>query len=196
MEPENGRVEDLLLFNEHSNPDGTALISTRGSVTFRELARRAAGFAERLLQEGVRQDDRVAIFLPKTTEAVVALFGIWAAGAVAVPIHEQSRARQIAHILSDSQSATLVSNSRYLKRAGLQQTDAQLVRVDDNLTADFIPSRPAEGGENPAAILYTSGSSDLRKGFSFHTQTSSPEQGLSAGISGSTAMIASSRYHR
>lgn len=60
------------------DPDGTPL-------TYSELDHRAACLAGCLAARGVAPGDRVAVFLPKTSAAVVSLIGVMKAGAAYVP---------------------------------------------------------------------------------------------------------------
>jgi acetoacetyl-CoA synthetase len=54
----------------------------RSSMTFRELSDRVAQFANALRREGIRQGDRVAAYVPNFPEAIVAVLGTAAVGAV------------------------------------------------------------------------------------------------------------------
>jgi len=93
----------------------------------------------------VQPGDRVAIFLDKTLEATVALFGAWIAGAVAVPINEGLRASQVRHILDDSGSQVLLSTAR--KLGGLEPAaHAGVTHVEVNLAASSQTARPARRG--------------------------------------------------
>jgi acetoacetyl-CoA synthetase len=54
----------------------------RSSMTFRELSDRVAQFANALRREGIGQGDRVAAYVPNFPEAIVAVLGTAAVGAV------------------------------------------------------------------------------------------------------------------
>ena len=56
------------------------------TYTFDELARLTARFANALRELGVGSGDRVAGFLPRIPEMLIAMIGTWKAGAVYVPI--------------------------------------------------------------------------------------------------------------
>jgi acyl-CoA synthetase (AMP-forming)/AMP-acid ligase II len=55
------------------------------------LAGAVRALAADLAARGIKPGDHVAIFLDKTLDAPVALYGTWCAGAVAVPINEGLR---------------------------------------------------------------------------------------------------------
>ena len=67
--------------------DRVAFASAAGSLTFAELAEGTRQVAGWLRDEaGIVPGDRVAICLPKSLEAVLAMYGILAAGAAWVPL--------------------------------------------------------------------------------------------------------------
>ncbi|MEO1528897.1 MAG: AMP-binding protein, partial [Planctomycetota bacterium] len=67
-------------------PDHTALIHGGWSCNYDQLNADAIQFAATLAGLGVRPGDRVGILLPNVPEYVVAMNGIWRAGAVAVAL--------------------------------------------------------------------------------------------------------------
>jgi long-chain acyl-CoA synthetase len=67
-------------------PDATALVCRERRLTYAELEQAVAGLAERLRELGA-QGGRVAIVMPSSIEAVVAVLGVLAAGAQAAPIN-------------------------------------------------------------------------------------------------------------
>src|SRR5262245_11394300 len=67
-----------------------------------ELARRAAALAAWLHQHGVEPGDRVGLFSSNRPEYLVMMWGIWWAGAAAVPINAKLHPREAAWILQHS----------------------------------------------------------------------------------------------
>ena len=68
-------------------------------------------FARSLVAHGVRRGDRVALWLPKCPEAIVALYGIMKAGAAHVPVDPQAPPARLACIARDCAVAGLVTTS-------------------------------------------------------------------------------------
>ncbi|MEY8841514.1 AMP-binding protein, partial [Cribrihabitans sp. XS_ASV171] len=58
---------------------------------FHDAAARIAGW---LLAQGIRPGDRVAIFMTNCPDYLIALYGIWYAGAAAVPINAKLHGRE------------------------------------------------------------------------------------------------------
>src|SRR4029077_11984634 len=66
--------------------DRTPFTSLAGSLSFEDLRQSMLGFSAWLAQAaGIRPGDRIALCLPKSLEAVQAIFGILATGAAYVP---------------------------------------------------------------------------------------------------------------
>jgi bile acid-coenzyme A ligase len=66
------------------------------SLTFGQLARRAASLARRLAAAGVGPDDMVPVCLPNSPEVFTALFGVWMVGACPTPLrHDMPDAERV-----------------------------------------------------------------------------------------------------
>jgi acyl-CoA ligase (AMP-forming) (exosortase A-associated) len=168
-------------------PEATALTYKEATLSYRQLWAEVAGFAAALHDIGLRRDDRVAIFLEKRIEAVVASFGSSAAGGVMVPVNPQLRPKQVAYILADCDVRVLVTSRERLAllRDDLPACRAleHVVLVDRGADTDapaahfsvrpwqaepaashFRPPEPGKVDLDMAAILYTSGSTGNPKG--------------------------------
>jgi acyl-CoA ligase (AMP-forming) (exosortase A-associated) len=152
------------------------------------LWRQVCGLAATLAGLGLEREQRVAVFLEKRIEAVVAIFGTSAVGGCFVPINPLLRPHQVAHIVADCGARVLVTSSERLELLGEFLNScpnmAHILLVDDRPERDA--SRIGEraihrwpqsfDAENPAptptdtidldmaAILYTSGSTGKPKG--------------------------------
>ena len=67
--------------------------------TFAQAAARAAGW---LALRGIRPGDRVGLFMDNCTDYLPLLWGVWWAGAVAVPMNARLHTREAAWILEHS----------------------------------------------------------------------------------------------
>ena len=157
---------DTALIHQHvethaaAQPEAIALRFNNQRLTYRQLNERANQVAHRLLAQGVRADDRVAICVERGPEMIIGLLGILKAGAGYVPIDPAYPLERIAYTLADSEPlAVLVqANTRHLV-GDLAQIDLNSLR-GESIVNPRIQLSPA----NLAYVIYTSGSTGLPKG--------------------------------
>jgi acyl-CoA ligase (AMP-forming) (exosortase A-associated) len=177
-------LHQLLRERAERRPEAVALRHGGETVAYGDLAERTEDFARGLAALGLGPTERVAVYLPKRTETVVALFGTAGAGGVFVPVNPLLKAAQVGHILKDCNARVLVTSvDRLPSLAGVLCHCPDLhtaVLVDGVAVADLGHVRPlawevvacAGGDTRPhrridadlAAILYTSGSTGQPKG--------------------------------
>ena len=80
------RLFDAVDAAAESSPDAIAFEYLDQSLSYAALAEKSDRLASVLASHGVRRGDRVALFLEKSIEAPIALFGAMKAGAAYVPI--------------------------------------------------------------------------------------------------------------
>lgn len=78
-------------------------------LTYGELERKTNQLARQLVLHGVKRGDRVGIYLDRSLETPVAVYGIFKAGAAYVPIDPQSPISRVAYILQSCDISCLVS---------------------------------------------------------------------------------------
>ncbi len=138
-----------------------------------------------LLADGLGRGERVAVYLEKRVENVVAMFGAAAAGGVFVPVNPLLKPEQVGYILADCNVRVLVTSVDRLKLLaailpgcpdlqtvivvgageppGLER--ARVVAWDQAMEADATARAPHRTIDTDmAAILYTSGSTGKPKG--------------------------------
>jgi long-chain acyl-CoA synthetase len=90
-------------------PDAPAVYDFDGTLTFGQLDARAEGFGGWLQAQGVRPGDRVAIQMQNDPEFPIAQYGIWKAGAIAVPMSPMFKEREVAYQLADCGARLMVT---------------------------------------------------------------------------------------
>jgi acyl-CoA synthetase (AMP-forming)/AMP-acid ligase II len=102
-------VSELLERHRTERPDKVAYWDAVRSVTYAELARRTASIAAGLSSEGVREGDRVAIYLPNGVDWIEACLAGLCCGAVLVPISYGAAEAEIAYRLVDADCRTVIT---------------------------------------------------------------------------------------
>lgn len=157
-----------------------ALIDGATATSFAELDRMSNRFAHALLALGLLPGDRVAMLCNNSTPMVAAMFGIYKAGLVWVPINTGLAAEAIGHIVDHSGARHLVADADQMAREGLPAlvADGGLTttvcgtpaphdgtaferRLDGQ--AESLPEVDIDGGDL-VQIMYTSGTTGRQKG--------------------------------
>jgi acyl-CoA ligase (AMP-forming) (exosortase A-associated) len=164
--------------------DAPALTFKDTTVTYSELWEDVVAFASGLGQIGLERSERVAVYLDKRIETVVAIFGASAAGGVFVPVNPLLRPKQVSYILDDCGVRVLVTTAERfeLLRGEIEGSSVEHVILLGGAPAadskdgsavvaweEFMGSETVVPGSDGididmAAILYTSGSTGKPKG--------------------------------
>lgn len=175
---------------EHRNANLYALLSRRFAeqaetvaietpdgrrITYAELDRAAAQFANRLTALGVRPGDRAAVQVDKSPEAVCLYLGCVRAGIIYLPLNTGYPPRELEHFFRDAEPRVVVCRPAdrdmvedLATRCGVERVvtlgpsgDGSLMAIENPGDAfETVSSR----GEDIAAILYTSGTTGKPKG--------------------------------
>jgi amino acid adenylation domain-containing protein len=140
-------------------PDRTAVAAIDGRLSFAELEDQTARLAGALRARGIGRGDRVGVCLPRTTALVVALLGVWRAGAAYVPLDPAYPERRLAFMAADAGLALVLAADA---RAGLPP-GVEALGLDD-LPAPRDAAEVAVTPLDPAYVMYTSGSTGTPKG--------------------------------
>lgn len=124
----------------------------------------AAGFAGWLVAQGVQSGDRVAIFMSNRADYLVALFGIWYAGAVAVPINAKLHAREAAFILENAEARCVVCAGAQNAALRSLSQDIQIIDAMNGLPQAAPVEITSRTREDLAWLFFTSGTTGRPKG--------------------------------
>lgn len=130
-------IHEPILASAAKNPLAEALVHRKRSVSYTELALALEAFASSVLALGTGPGERVAVFLPKQPEAVIAIFGASLAGACFVPINPVLKPAQVAHIIADCQVKVLVT-----ARQRWQQLQPALESTEDLQAVVVVDAHP------------------------------------------------------
>lgn len=133
---------------------------------FHDRAARLAGW---LGEQGIGPGDRVGIFMKNCPEVLIAFYGIWYAGAAAVPVNAKLHGREAAWILGHSGAKMCFATPELAGALGEAGVEAAVV---DTTGADFAGAMRSEPVAGPAPrelddlawLFYTSGTTGRPKG--------------------------------
>jgi long-chain acyl-CoA synthetase len=163
---------NLALAFAHSaqrDPAKTALFWGDAHFSYSQFRAQSLSVARRLTaQFGVRRGDRVGIWLKNCPEFVPALFGIWQAGAVAVPINNFLKPAEVQFILADAGINVVILDDSMqasfeilvAQRPGLKSFPIESFGVGEDGPGDDCEIGP----DALAVIIYTSGTTGHPKG--------------------------------
>lgn len=161
----------------HLHPSKPALIDGSKRLRFEEMNEQAAAFAAGLHRKGYARGDRVALFMPNRAEFLIAMFGLFKGGFVAVPVNAKLHPSELSFIVGHCGARGVVCSEK--SRAGVQEALLSLPSVEQiDVDAEGPTSFTAlvEGGrshtspdaevapDDVAWIFYTSGTTGRPKG--------------------------------
>ncbi|MFI6628654.1 AMP-binding protein [Nonomuraea fuscirosea] len=150
-----GLVHDLLDEAAARRPLGRAVRDARGALTYQEVAGLSDAVAGWLIAGGVRPGDRVLVRTRNRHELVPLLYGIWRAGAAAVPINPGMKPFHLRSVLADAEPALLITDDGHLitTSAALAVTPDRSARPGTTPDGSASPVNPLDGSAVPVVSL-------------------------------------------
>ncbi|MEA3403274.1 MAG: long-chain fatty acid--CoA ligase, partial [Armatimonadota bacterium] len=148
-------------------------------MSWGEVSGAVDAVARGLLKLGIEPGDRVALVLPNCPQFVIAYLACVRAGAMAVPLNPVLAPEEAAHIVADAGARAVVAVGQTAPLAQAAAAGAgcveQLIVSGDDIPEGALDFRallaggPAElpeprGGDEVAALMYTSGTTGRPKG--------------------------------
>jgi malonyl-CoA/methylmalonyl-CoA synthetase len=131
------------------------------TFTFREIDERANRLAALLTRRGLAKGDRIAAYLANSPSMIELYLACVKTGVIFVPINILYREREVSHIVRDAEPSAVVAEGDVPSVVEAWQID-EMVSDANALTAQ--PTKPVIDGDDPAAIVYTSGTTGQSKG--------------------------------
>jgi amino acid adenylation domain-containing protein len=162
--PRESTLHQLLAAQVRLTPKAIAVRAVGGMLTYGDLDRRANRLANHLRQLGAGPEQRVAVFMERTCDMVVALLAVLKAGAAYVPLDPTYPEERLALILENTGWPLVVTQQSVAERIDPRR---QVVLDRDQAVIDGCPAEDPCVAMNPLALaylIYTSGSTGRPKG--------------------------------
>jgi long-chain acyl-CoA synthetase len=160
-----------LLHSAEADPAHPALRMDDAVLTYGEFRDAALKVAASLQARGIAPGDRVGLVLPNVLSFPVTFYGALLAGAAVVPMNPLLKAREVEYYLRDSGARLVValepSAEPVVEAAGTVGIEAVTVgpaRPDALMGDAPLDAAVERSGDDPAVILYTSGTTGQPKG--------------------------------
>jgi malonyl-CoA/methylmalonyl-CoA synthetase len=149
-----------------SHSSRSAIGDADGSQAYADLLTRSADIAVALLNnEADLNEAHIAYLLPAGSDYVAVQWGIWRAGAVAVPLSQSATESELEYTLTDSEAKCLVTTSQFVNRVQTVCSRLDLrMMITEGVEQAGVAELPKIDISRRAMILYTSGTTSKPKG--------------------------------
>ncbi len=170
----------MLRDNAARAPDAEAVVLGSQRTTYRQLWGDVCAVAGFLRDQGLQPGDRVGVLLKNSVEYIAAYYGVLAAGGVVVGLNTMAKSRNLANWLQHSGARWLFAETQHpesidavvslgdaVQRVLVGEGEAEIPHHTwQELLQDTVaePDLFRLGKEQPAAIVYTSGTTGQPKG--------------------------------
>ena len=120
-------------------PDKPAIIYIGERFSYRKLKELIDRFATALYDLGVRENDKVMLYIPNCPQFLIGYFGVQQAGAIPVPVSPIYTPYEVKYLMKDSGAETVLcqdTNFRYIKEISLE---THLKRIIVTNYVDLLP---------------------------------------------------------
>ncbi|MCM3340538.1 amino acid adenylation domain-containing protein [Paenibacillus sp. MER TA 81-3] len=165
--PRSSSINELFDEQVRAQSDHPAVITSDRNISYGELKQLSRNVANLLWEHGAGREKLVGVFLPRSSELVIALLGILEAGCAYVPIDPEFPAERVLETVREAQLDILITSS------DLQDTlsnitkglTLNIIRLDDAPQLEQRKSFDSVSLRSSLAyVMFTSGSTGKPKG--------------------------------
>ena len=161
-------VPELIVAQAERVPDAVAVVCGDVVLSYGELVARAGRLGWFLRQAGAGPETVVGLCLERGVELVVAVVGVWLAGAAYVPLDPAYPPARLGAMLAGGRAGLLVGTGEVLGE--LPAGRVRVIELDDRSVVEQVAGMPGVApvvgvsGGGLAYVIFTSGSTGAPKG--------------------------------
>ncbi len=163
-------IHELIAGYAAATPEKTALQDTCGEMSYGELAASSGAVSRALTALGVKQGDRVAVYVPYVKEVVLGAVSALRTGCVFIPFDSEYPEKRLEYMLQDAEAVAILTIREFWNSKPLNFPVEKVLFLEElkgeMTTTGTLPTSAAVAlrEDSPAMLLYTSGTTGQPKG--------------------------------
>ncbi|MFJ5847133.1 amino acid adenylation domain-containing protein [Streptomyces sp. NPDC092903] len=162
-------LPELFAAQAARTPDATAVRDKDGSLTYSELDARSNRLARKLIEAGAGPEKVVAIAVPRSPEALVAILGVLKSGAAYLPVEADEPVERLKRMFAEAAPVRVATTTALARRMLAAGTPPIVLDGPAVTSASGEPLTEAERPGpllpgHPAYVIYTAGASGRPRG--------------------------------
>ncbi|PYF07502.1 class I adenylate-forming enzyme family protein [Ureibacillus chungkukjangi] len=169
---------NLLARNARKYSNNEAVICHGRRVSYKELDEQVTRLSNALLAQGIKQEDKVILFMPNVLEFVVSYFAVQRIGGIVVPVNAKFTLSEVEYVAEHSEAKAILAHEAIfaavekisaipLKIKTGAPTDGWLSYTELLTESETTPIDCQLTEDDLSTILYTSGTTGKPKGVLF-----------------------------
>ena len=120
---------DVIGESASQRPESAALLFQGNAISYASLDQHSNALAAALVALGIQKGDRVALLLPNSPQLVIGEFGVWKAGAIAVPMNPLYTTHELEFAMNECGAGTVIVLTPFYEKVKSIQPRTRVDRV-------------------------------------------------------------------
>lgn len=159
-------IPELFEKKVQENPNAIAIYYEDVTMSREKINNCANQLANKLIQEGAKKGDIIAIYSYKNRDFVIGILGILKAGCAYMPIDATYPKDRVKYMIKDSKVNILICGAGIKNIENLKDTKLLIINLEETNLEIYSEKKPKIeiDSKNPCYLIYTSGSTGNPKG--------------------------------